>query len=105
MAAFGLHVAIPRALGGTLIAGALVAITLAHAQGQPRHVASTLAPHHTAVTIQRASAVAGGQIAQPAAPVRAVPLASNPQRHGVPGWHQGGEGEHHHHGHKSGGDG
>jgi hypothetical protein len=91
MAALALPFAAPRALGGALMAGALVAITLAHAQGQPHRVAPPLAPHHTAVTIQRASAVAAGQIAQPPAPVHLVRLASNPQHHG---WHQGGEGEH-----------
>ena len=104
MATLAFPITSPRALGGTLIAGALVAITLAHAQGQPRPTAPTTTPHHTAVTIQRASAVAAGRIAQPPAPVRvvrAVPLASSPQHVSR---HQGGDGEHHHHGHKGGGD-
>jgi hypothetical protein len=97
MAAPALPFGAPRALGGTLIAGALVAITLAHAQGQPHRVAPTTAPHHTAVTIQRASATAAGEIARPA-PLRPVLLAGMPQHD----WGQQGGGEHHH-GHHGGG--
>ncbi len=90
------HTLRARALGGgALIAAALCAIALAQAHGQPHDAASHSTPHHTAVTIQRASATAAGQIAQP---LRVIPLVHMPQPRT---WQQGG-GEHHH-GHHGGG--
>jgi hypothetical protein len=46
-----------------LVATALVAVALGQAPGQLHQAAAT--PRHTAVTIQRATAVAVGQIARP----------------------------------------
>jgi hypothetical protein len=64
-----------------LIATALVAVALGQALSHTREAAA--APRRTAVTLQRATAVAVGQIARPA---RQDPL-----------WHVSGNGEPHHH--------
>lgn len=79
----------PRVLGiSALIVGALLALALGQALSRPQRAPAT--PRHTAVTIQRASATAVGQIARPTmAPSRSLPLVT---------WKQGGgTGEHHHH--------
>ncbi|HEY7982522.1 MAG TPA: hypothetical protein VID73_00055 [Ktedonobacterales bacterium] len=92
----------PRLVGvAALVAGSLLAIALGQAHGQPR--LAPAASRHAAVTIQRASTTAAGQIARPVAPARAAPPA-----HAAPlmSWHpvvtsnqNGGDEHHHHHGH------
>jgi hypothetical protein len=87
----------PRAIGAAaLVAGSLLAIALGQAHSQPRQ--APVAPRHAAFSIQRARALAAGQIARPA-PMHPVPLAS---WHSATSWSQNAGGGHHH-GHRGGG--